>query len=81
MDLKLVNVQYHKKELKDSTEEWWIIEFRNGDDRVKIRIENDEYTPEDWAIGAKYTYTAITKDDVITSSIKLSDHKKQKKLV
>ena len=77
MDLKLVKTEYHKKEKKDYTDEWWILVFRSGENTVTKRIENEDYDATEWNIGAKYTFHPIEIDDVIKTSIKHSDGKVQ----
>ena len=79
MELKLYSIKYHKKEKKDYTDEWWILKFHCGDDEVTKRIEDEEFSEEDWHLGAKYNLKGIEPESIVKGSVRISkvDGKKQ----
>lgn len=73
MSMKLISIKFHKKELKDSTEKWWILVFRYGDESVVKRIEDKQFNSLEWHAGALYEFSGINPEDIKTDTIREQD--------
>lgn len=67
--MRLVGKKFHRKELKDTTLEWWVLSFEKGNDKITQTIDKKEYNAKEWIDGAFYNVQKIQPADLIESTV------------